>query len=126
MVDDEDGAPTFESNAGRAAPCVKPYFEGWHGETSSKSFVHDAHGNKGALRATYRPRLPAAGCYAVQEWHPTGNEFCLKYMPRAVPLTVRHAAGASVLRVDQHVRGAQWNTLAALRFAAGARAPENK
>lgn len=120
VVDDEDPSPAFESNAIRAAPGAKPYFEGWHGETSAKSFVHDAHGNKGALRAIYRPVLPAAGCYAVQEWHPTGGFFCLKYMPVAVPLSVRHATGTDVLHVDQHVNGERWNLVGTFDFAAGA------
>ena len=73
VVDDEDGLPQFETNARRAVPGQKPYFEGWHGETASKSFVHDAHSDKGLRIATYQPVLPSAGCYAVQEWHPTGG-----------------------------------------------------
>jgi len=120
VVDDEDPSPAFESNAIRAAPGAKPYFEGWHGETSAKSFVHDAHGSKGALRAIYRPVLPAAGCYAVQEWHPSGGFYCLKYMPVAAPLSVRHAAGTDVLHVDQHVNGERWNLVGTFDFAAGA------
>lgn len=72
-VDDDDGLPTFETNALRAVPGVKPYFDSWHGATSSKSFVHDAHMDKGHRHATYRPHLPEAGCYAVQEWHESGG-----------------------------------------------------
>ncbi len=117
-VDNEDLA--FETNAQLAVPGHKPYFDTWHGETSSKSFVHDDTGSKGALHGTFRPALPETGCYAVQEWHPTGGFYCLKYMPVAVPLTVHHANGSSLVHVDQSEAGAQWNTVGQFHFGAGA------
>ena len=119
VVDDEDGLPTFMSNAPTAVPGAKPYFEGWHGETSSKSFVHDHHADKGLKYATYKPTLPAAGCYAVQEWHPTGGFYCLKYMPVNVPLKITHKHGVAIQHIDQHVHGGQWNTVGQYDFDAG-------
>lgn len=46
----------------------------------------------------------------------------MNYMPFSVPLTVQHAGGRSLLYIDQHVDGGQWNSMGAFRFGAGASA----
>jgi len=40
-------------------------------------------------------------------------------MPVRVPLTVSHAAGVSVVHIDQHVHGGMWNTIDTFDFGAG-------
>jgi hypothetical protein len=100
IVNDFDAAvvPTVAAGAegagfvaGRAGE--KPYFHDWFGELGRKDFHHDDALNKGKVSATYTVALPTPGCYVAEEWHLGGNQFCLAYMPRAVPMAVQHDGG---------------------------------
>jgi hypothetical protein len=69
-------------------------------------------GSSGARRATWRMASPLpAGRYRVAAWwsaHPTHAS--------DAPYTVVHAAGSTVIRVDQRFRGGTWNELGAFDF----------
>jgi PKD repeat protein len=70
--------------------------KGRYGGTYWRRFWHDQGTGKGDKEVVYRPILPRTGHYLI----------AIAYYPRAnhatnVPITVRHADGQEVLRVDQ-------------------------
>lgn len=80
-------------------------------------YLHDQSKDKGTKTATLTPDLPRAGWYEVRLAH------CYN-VRRATntPVTIRHADGETVLRINQqqeppHAR--LWRTLGVFRFAAG-------
>ena len=80
-------------------------------------YLHDLRADKGAKSATFTPALPRAGWYEVRLAH------CYNVRrATTTPLTIRHAAGETLVRVNQreeppHAR--LWRTLGTFRFAAG-------
>ena len=77
----------------------------------------DQRADKGAKSATFTPALPRAGWYEVRLAH------CYNVRrATTTPLTIRHADGETLVRVNQreeppHAR--LWRTLGTFRFAAG-------
>lgn len=80
-------------------------------------YLHDLRADKGAKSATFTPALPRAGWYEVRLAH------CYNVRrATTTPLTIRHADGETLVRVNQreeppHAR--LWRTLGTFRFAAG-------
>jgi hypothetical protein len=80
-------------------------------------YLHDLRAEKGAKSATFTPELPRAGWYEVRLAH------CANVRrTTTAPLTIRHADGETLVRVNQreeppHAR--LWRPLGTFRFAAG-------
>ncbi len=74
---------------------------GWQGSTSHKMFIergyrHDGKENKGSKSATFTVTLEKAGRYEVKiSYPPNGNRAA------NVPVTVAHAGGEKLLKIDQ-------------------------
>jgi hypothetical protein len=80
-------------------------------------YLHDRRDGKGAKSVTFTPTLPRAGRYEVRLAH------CYN-VRRATntPVTIRHAEGESVVRINQQEEpphGRLWRSLGTFRFAAG-------
>ena len=70
----------------------------------------------GSSRIVWRPTLVQGGTYALYYWLPNG---AADRAPDAI-FTVRHAAGAAQIRVDQRVSpGGTWRALGSFVFSAG-------
>ncbi|MCA9081330.1 MAG: DUF1549 domain-containing protein [Planctomycetaceae bacterium] len=94
----------------------------WKNSSLSPSFIgagyiHDDKADKGQKSVTFTPDLPQTGEYEVRISY-TAN----KGRDRAVPVTIRHAAGESVVNVDQEQKpelGGVFHVLGRFQFAAG-------
>lgn len=80
-------------------------------------YLHDRREGKGAKSATFTPTLPRSGRYEVRLAH------CYN-VRRATntPVTIRHAGGETVVRVNQQEEpphGRLWRSLGVFRFEAG-------
>jgi len=80
-------------------------------------YLHDQRSGKGEKSVTFTPELPAAGIYEVRLAH------CYN-VRRATntPVTIRHAEGETVLRIDQQEvpeHGKLFRSLGRYRFEAG-------
>jgi hypothetical protein len=80
-------------------------------------YIHDQREGKGAKSATLTPELPRDGWYEVRLAH------CYN-VRRATntPVTIRHAEGETVVRINQQEEPAHarlWRTLGTFRFTAG-------
>lgn len=80
-------------------------------------YLHDMKSGKGAKSVTFTPDLPAAGWYDVRLAH------CYN-VRRATntPVTIHHADGQTVLRINQQqepAHGRLFRSLGTFRFAAG-------
>lgn len=80
-------------------------------------YLHDRRDGKGTKSVTFTPTLPRAGRYEVRLAH------CYN-VRRATntPVTIRHAEGESVVRINQQEEpphGRLWRSLGTFRFAAG-------
>jgi len=65
-------------------------------EFVGKGYIHDDRQDKGQKRVTFRAALPADGEYEVRIAYPGSNGRATN-----VPVTIRHADGESVVKVDQ-------------------------
>ena len=65
-------------------------------EFIGKGYIHDDKQDKGQKRVTFRAKLPADGEYEVRIAYPGSNGRATN-----VPVTIRHADGESVVKVDQ-------------------------
>ncbi len=78
------------------------------------NYLVAAGADKAEAAVHYRPLIPVAGRYAVELRHPVGDDLAGR-----VPVTIRHARGATEVRVDQTRGGGAWKRLGVFRFAAG-------
>ena len=80
-------------------------------------YLHDQKKGKGKSSVTFTPDLPGAGCYEVRMSH------CYNVRRSTnTPVTIRHAAGKSIIRINQqkapeHAR--LFRTLGTFGFRAG-------
>lgn len=105
VVDDESAARTGFTAASQV---VGPFV--------GIGYRHDGDSNKGGQTAKFTFTVPQAGRYEVRiAWSPNGNR------ASNVPVTVRHAAGQSLVRVNQRRQPAHgaFGTVGEFTFAAG-------
>lgn len=80
-------------------------------------YLHDMKAGKGSKSATFTPDLPKAGRYEVRIAH------CYNVRRAAnTPVTIHHAGGDTVIRINQQEEPAQdrlFRTLGVYEFAAG-------
>ncbi|MCS5642255.1 MAG: xanthan lyase [Dehalococcoidia bacterium] len=60
------------------------------------SYIHDMKESKGGKSATFTPNLPKAGLYEVRMSHNSNIR-----RANGVPVTIRHAAGETVVKVNE-------------------------
>ncbi len=68
----------------------------------------------GSAYVEFRPTLPTSGDYRVYEWHPAGSNRTTE-----APVEVTCNVGVQTLRINQQIRGGQWNLLGVFTFSAG-------
>lgn len=92
----------------------------WVGSTSmtgqffGTNYLHNATQASDSLWVRYRPDLPAAGTYRLQQiWNGSSGR------ATAVKIAVTYADGTATNTVDMSRNGGVWNTLGTWRFAAG-------
>jgi hypothetical protein len=66
--------------------------------------------------ATWTPKIPAAGEYAVYEWH--GDDPNSDHATDA-PFTITHAGGTTTVKVDLTKNTGEWHSLGTFKFNAG-------
>ncbi len=80
-------------------------------------YLHDQRADKGKKSVTFTPDLPRAGRYEVRLAH------CYNVRrTTSAPITVRHAGGETVVRVNQRAEPPHarlWRSLGTFEFAAG-------
>lgn len=115
VINDRDTYVTGDGwEPGSYRPCGADSRGSAHG---SLDYHHDDGRNKGQVSATYSlAGLPAPGCYEVFEWHPGNDDACRWFLPRSMPVTIRHSRGESRLVVDQSINTARWNSLGHFLF----------
>jgi len=94
-----------------------PFLHHWFGSNDAKAFHHDGGLSPTVVAAKYKSHIGTAGCYHIDEWHPSGNA---AEMTMTASVTVEHAGGSTKLIANQSSLGGQWNHLATLRFEIGA------
>lgn len=80
-------------------------------------YLHDMKAGKGEKSVTFTPNLPKAGWYEVRLAHCYNVRRSTK-----VPVTIHHAGGDTVLRINQQeepAHGRLFRTLGTFRFEAG-------
>jgi hypothetical protein len=81
-----------------------------------EGYRHDGNANKGSSSATFEAKLPAAGRYEVRvSYSPNPNR------ATNVAVTVRHAHGQTIVKVNQRTAGeiqGTWHSLGTFNFAA--------
>ncbi|MCA9082289.1 MAG: DUF1553 domain-containing protein, partial [Planctomycetaceae bacterium] len=119
----KEGALTPENLLGVVVDDTAANLKGfWKNSSLSPSYIgagyiHDDKADKGQKSVTFTPDLPQAGEYEVRISYTANNG-----RDRAVPVTIRHADGESVVKVNQEQKPELWgvfHVLGRFQFAAG-------
>lgn len=106
---DAEGLEGHGWESGYYSPCIG-YGTGSEGAGHAVDYHTDGAGSRGEVSVAVTAPLESAGCYLVEEWHPSGRS-CSPYLPKNAPLQVNTVATTEHLVVDQSVNGGQWNKL---------------
>lgn len=112
VLDDMGSTNMMHALEGSYAPCMEDAYNGM--------FHHDGGINKGSTSLTFDFDPPQKGCYRIDEYHPGGDSYCARYLPRRVSLEVEYCQGKTThFAINQADRGGQWNEVGSLPFCPG-------
>jgi hypothetical protein len=104
----DDAGDAFQAYASRDTWVIHTQNGGQH---YNGSHHYNEQVGTGSDIATWSFQVPTAGVYEVYAWWWKGS-----WRPVDVPYTIDHAAGSTIIRMNQQIDGGQWNLVGTFAF----------